>query len=239
MNYFSTEVTGTIHPKFPSSPLPSDYAVCNSVFVNLLTAGVISGYKFLSWILVGACISLSCSGTSYTLPAFSKEGVITAIIEIPAGTCLKTEYDPTHRKFTQERLPDGKLRSIHFLPYPGNYGFIPSTEMNSDKGGDGDALDVLVLAEAIQRGKVVRAVPIALLKLVDNGELDYKIIAIPEDPELRIISCATLACVQENYPAALTIIELWFSHYKNNNALTIEGWADERSAIQEINKWIK
>jgi inorganic pyrophosphatase len=239
MNHFLPEITSSIHPKLSSSQPRSCFVVCNTVFANRFTTWLVKECRLLVWVLLSACVSLSCSRVSYTLPAFTKDGVMNAIIEIPAGTCLKTEYDPDQRKFTQERLPDGKLRSIHFLPYPGNYGFIPSTEMSRDKGGDGDALDVLVLAEAFQRGKVIRAMPIAMLKLVDNGELDYKIIAVPENPELRIIHCTTLACMQENYPAALTIIELWFMHYKENNRQTVDGWADERSAVQEINKWIK
>ena len=42
---------------------------------------------------------------------------------------------------------DGKERIIQFLPYPGNYGFIPET-----LAGDGDPIDVIDLDESEQRG---------------------------------------------------------------------------------------
>ena len=179
------------------------------------------------------------SNLLHDISAFTSDSLVNVVIEIPAGTCLKTEYDKSKNEFSVERLSDGTLRRVQFLPYPGNYGFIPSTEMSGDLGGDGDALDVLLLAEAIPCGEVVKTIPIALLKLIDNEELDYKIIAVPKEPELQIINCTTFACLQENYPAVVSIIELWFTHYKGNNKVLVSGWDAECQAIQEINKWKK
>lgn len=175
----------------------------------------------------------------YNIPAFTSDSFVNVVIEIPAGTCLKTEYDKSTNKFAVERLSDSTLRRVQFLPYPGNYGFIPSTEMSRDLGGDGDAFDVLVLAEALPQGEVIATIPIALLKMIDNNELDYKIIAVPKDPKLQVINCSTFACLQQNYPAVVSIVELWFTHYKGNNRVLISGWDAENSAIQEIKKWNK
>lgn len=171
------------------------------------------------------------------IASFTPDSLVNVVIEIPAGTCLKTEYDKSKNEFSVERLQDGTLRSIQFLPYPGNYGFIPSTEMRLDLGGDGDALDVLVLAEALPKGQVIETIPIALLKLKDNEELDYKIIAVPKDPKLQIIDCVSYACLQKNYSAIISIIELWFTHYKGKNKIIVLGWETEELAIQEIHKW--
>ncbi len=173
------------------------------------------------------------------IATFTTDSLVNVVIEIPAGTCLKTEYDKSKNEFSVERLKDGTLRSVQFLPYPGNYGFIPSTEMRLDLGGDGDALDVLVLAEALPKGQVLETIPIALLKLKDNDELDYKIIAVPKEPKLQIINCTSYACLQQNYSAIISIIELWFTHYKGSNKIVVVGWDTEESANQEIQKWTR
>lgn len=175
----------------------------------------------------------------HDIATFTTDSLVNVVIEIPAGTCLKTEYDKSKNEFSVERLKDGTLRSVQFLPYPGNYGFIPSTEMRLDLGGDGDALDVLVLAEALPKGQVLETIPIALLKLKDNEELDYKIIAVPKEPKLQIINCTSYACLQQNYSAIISIIELWFTHYKGTNKIVVIGWDTEESANQEIHKWTR
>lgn len=173
----------------------------------------------------------------YDIAAFAADSSVNVVIEIPAGTSLKTEYDQSKNEFSVERLQDGTLRRIQFLPYPGNYGFIPSTEMRLDLGGDGDALDVLVLAEALPKGQTLETIPIALLKLKDDEKLDYKIIAVPKDPKLQLINCMSFACLQQNYPAIISILELWFAHYKGTNKTEVMGWESEEAANQEIHKW--
>jgi inorganic pyrophosphatase len=175
----------------------------------------------------------------YDRPVFAADSSVNVVIEIPAGTCLKTEYDQSKNEFSVERLQDGALRRVQFLPYPGNYGFIPSTEMRLDLGGDGDALDVLVLAEALPKGQILETIPIALLKLKDDEKLDYKIIAVPKDPKLQLINCMSFACLQQNYPAIISILELWFAHYKGSNKTEVIGWDSEELANQEIHKWMR
>ncbi len=66
--------------------------------------------------------------------------------------------------------------------YPANYGFIPRTY-----AGDGDPLDVVLLChEEINPLTLVESYPIGVLKMIDNGEEDEKIIAIPvNDPFLN------------------------------------------------------
>ena len=63
--------------------------------------------------------------------------------------------------------------------YPANYGFIPRTY-----GDDNDPLDVLLLcSEQLEPLTLVRAYPIGVIKMIDNGRNDEKIIAIPvNDP---------------------------------------------------------
>jgi inorganic pyrophosphatase len=67
-------------------------------------------------------------------------------IEIPAGTKQKWEFNDETGEIEKD-YKDEKERIIQFLPYPGNYGFIPET-----LAGDGDPIDVIDLDESEQRG---------------------------------------------------------------------------------------
>ena len=169
----------------------------------------------------------------YSTPTFVKEEVVNCIVEIPAGTNQKIEYDPSAKQFKVDRI-NGKKRIINFLPYPGNYGFIPSTFSDPLNGGDGDALDVLLLSEAIQTGTVIEAHPIAIFKLLDKGEKDFKIICVPADKTQRTIDVSSFEQLKLNYPKVLTIIETWFLNYDKGDKLESSGWGDEKEALSEI-----
>ena len=96
-----------------------------------------------------------------------------AVIEIPKGSKNKYELD----KETGVLMLDRILHtSTH---YPANYGFIPRTYWD-----DRDPLDVLVLcSEPIAPMTLVRCYPIGVIRMLDQGRLDDKIICIPfSDP---------------------------------------------------------
>lgn len=196
----------------------------------------IRGYYFLSFLLLGL---VSCRPTDYhTLPTFSPDQYVQAVIEIPAGSNHKIEYNKTAHVFEVEER-NGRPRVINFLPYPGNYGFIPSTYLDPAKGGDGDALDVLVLAEAVPTKSVIEIIPIALLALMDGGEIDNKIIAVPADLEKQIIKVSTLAELDAQYPAARELISEWFLNYKGPGKMVLTGWEDEQAAMADIQTWLQ
>ncbi|UII22166.1 inorganic diphosphatase [Fulvivirga ligni] len=187
-------------------------------------------------ILLSAIILYSCDTNHYNASVFSYNGHVQMVVEIPAGTNVKYEFNLQSKTFETDTV-DGLQRTVRFLPYPGNYGFIPSTLMDSAKGGDGDALDVLLLSSAAEQGKLIEIIPVAVLKLLDHGEKDDKIIAIPADEKLRMIDCETLTCFQEAHPNAIKIINLWFTGYKED--MKFVGWGDEREAMETINNWKK
>lgn len=170
------------------------------------------------------------------LPSFTPAGNLQAVIEIPAGTNTKYEYNREKLCF-QPDLRDGKVRKVNFLSYPVNYGFIPSTRMEKSRGGDGDPLDVLLLAEHIPTGSVVEVIPVGLLKLSDLGELDHKVLAIPANPEQRIITATDWETFQRDYSIIRHILELFFMYYDGLGTLTVLGWGDEKEALAEIKKW--
>ena len=101
-----------------------------------------------------------------------------AVIEIPKGSHCKYELD----KYTGLlRLDRVLYTSTH---YPANYGFIPRTFAD-----DGDPLDVLVLCnEPIHPMTLVRVYPIGVMRMLDDGHIDDKVIAIPfSDPSYNNI----------------------------------------------------
>tara|TARA_R100000306_G_scaffold5939_9_gene8410 strand:- start:31164 stop:31784 length:621 start_codon:yes stop_codon:yes gene_type:complete len=193
-------------------------------------------YLVLRLIFIGIVFFLfqNCQSLA-DVPTFSTNNAINVVIEIPAGTNAKVEYNKELKKLKVDQQ-DGKDRIIEYLPYPGNYGFIPSTYSDPSKGGDGDPLDALVISSSLLSGSVVEATPIGVLKLMDNGEKDYKVICIPSEKKLQTISANTFIEFSEKYPDALKIIELWFSNYDTTDTVTIEGWGDEKEALAEIKK---
>lgn len=96
-----------------------------------------------------------------------------AVIEIPKGSKVKYELDKATGLLKMDRI---LYTSTH---YPANYGFIPRTHAD-----DGDPLDVLVLcSETLVPMSLVKCYPIGMIKMLDNGASDEKIICIPEsDP---------------------------------------------------------
>ncbi len=95
------------------------------------------------------------------------------VIEISKGSKKKYELDKETGYIILDRILH---TSTH---YPANYGFIPRTY-----GDDNDPLDVLLLcSEPIEPMSLVRAYPIGVITMLDNGSNDEKIIAIPfNDP---------------------------------------------------------
>jgi inorganic pyrophosphatase len=95
------------------------------------------------------------------------------VIEISKGSKKKYELDKETGFIMLDRILH---TSTH---YPANYGFIPRTY-----GDDNDPLDVLLLcSEEIEPLTLVRAYPIGVISMIDNGRNDEKIIAIPfNDP---------------------------------------------------------
>lgn len=171
------------------------------------------------------------------LPALTDRG-IHVVVEIPAGTNQKIEYQTENEEFAVDQL-DGRDRVVRFLPYPGNYGFIPSTLMETTRGGDGDALDVLVIGESQPTGTVLEAVPVGALRLRDRGEIDTKIIAVPADSSRRVLDVTNFRDLLLQQDAARRIIEEWFLNYKGLGVVELVGWEDEHYAMEAIKRWSK
>lgn len=171
-------------------------------------------------------ILISCESKNVeTYPIKSEDGFYHAVIEIPAGTNTKYEFDAETITYEIDQR-DGKDRIIRYLPYFGNYGFIPSTLSAETIGGDGDPLDIIVLSESAPQGNIIPVILLGTIKLMDNGEFDYKIIAVPADEQLNVLKVKTLNELKSKYPSVIQIMEIWLTNY-DSDTLKIEGWLNE------------
>lgn len=97
--------------------------------------------------------------------------VVTAIIEIPQNTRAKYELDKTTGMLKLDRV----LYSSMY--YPANYGFIPRTYCD-----DKDPLDIVVLSQiTVVPMCLISAKVIGVMRMLDGGELDDKIIAVADN----------------------------------------------------------
>ncbi len=165
-------------------------------------------------------------------PPTDSSGNLNVVVEIPAGTNDKWEVDKTTGKLKWE-IKKGKPRVVMYLGYPGNYGMVPRTLLSKDVGGDGDPLDVIIIGPAVPGGSVVKARPIGVLKLLDDGEQDDKIIAILLDSPLVAVS--TIDDLWHEYKGITGILEIWFSNYKGPGRMLSKGFGSLAEAQLVIN----
>ena len=135
---------------------------------------------------------------------------IPIIIEIPKGCKFKYEIDKVSGSLVVDRI----LK----LSYPFNYGYMPNTLWE-----DGDALDAIVIGDfELYPKSIVYAEPVAVIKMFDNGESDFKLI------------CRVGNDVFEEYWDA---IEGFLKVYKKG--VTIEGYDTKKTTIQKTIKKAK
>lgn len=144
------------------------------------------------------------------------------VIEITKGSKKKYELDKDTGFLMLDRI---LYTSTH---YPANYGFIPRTY-----GDDNDPLDVLLLCtEPIEPMTLVRAYPIGVISMIDNGRCDEKIIAIPfNDPTYNHYSNI------DQLPAhVFDEMRHFFTVYKNleNKTTAVNEVSDREAALKVI-----
>jgi inorganic pyrophosphatase len=162
-------------------------------------------------------------------PALNADGSVNAVVEIPAGDNRKFETDPATGRMAWE-LKDGVPRVVAYLGYPGNYGAVPRT-----RGGDGDPLDILTLGRMDLRGAVVPAKVIGAIRLVDDGEIDDKLIAVL--PGTALADVDDMAELDERFPGISQIVATWLVSYKGPGKLLefggFVGAAEARQILDE------
>lgn len=142
------------------------------------------------------------------------------VIEIPKGSKLKYEIDKRTGMLMLDRV---LYSSVH---YPANYGFIPQTH-----GGDGDALDVLVMMqEPVVPLTIVRARAIGGFRMKDDKGTDDKILAVAvDDPAFSHYSEGSQLA-----PHLLIELQRFFQDYKvlEGKMSEVEGMYDRARALE-------
>ncbi|MFZ1484352.1 MAG: inorganic diphosphatase [Candidatus Saccharimonadales bacterium] len=153
-------------------------------------------------------------------------GVVNTVVEIPQGSRLKVEWDREHAAFMLDRVEPA------IFAKPCNYGFIPQT-----LDEDGDELDTLIICpEPLATGVWLEAKVIGVMKFVDDGEVDDKVVVVPADnrDDNRITSLADI-------PQLVAQLEHHFTHYKDlkkPGSTKVVGWGDVEEAKQIIKSCI-
>ena len=150
--------------------------------------------------------------------------VINVIIEIPKGSKNKYELD----KETGLIMLD---RAMHTSQdYPFDYGFMPQSHWE-----DGDPLDVVVLTTyPLAPGVLVKVRPVAIVNMIDDGDSDAKIIAVP-DKDPRFDEVQDLKDVNKH---TIKEIEHFFLTYKQiqKKDVSIDSIGDKAEAIAAVTK---
>lgn len=146
--------------------------------------------------------------------------LVNGIIEIPKGIRAKYELDKESGLLRLDRVIYSSMY------YPANYGFIPQSYCN-----DKDPLDILILAQVdVVPLCIVPARVIGVMRMLDNGEEDDKIIAVSEgDPSVNHITD-----ISELPEHLLLELENFFEDYKKlqKKTVEVENFMDRKTAQQ-------
>lgn len=156
-------------------------------------------------------------------------GVINVVNEIPKGSNNKIEWRRDLKVMALDRVEPKVFAK------PTNYGFIPQT-----LDEDGDELDALILTdEPLPTGVTLKARVLGVLKFVDGGDVDDKVIVVPADDRETGDKYQTI----DDVPVQLKKqIEFHFSHYKDlkkpgsTEVKGIEGLDEAKAIIKEAQK---
>lgn len=154
--------------------------------------------------------------------------VVNVLVEIPAGSRNKYEYDPDLGVIVRDRVLPGNIR------FPVDYGFIPST-----LGPDGDPLDAILAAyDPAFPGCVVRGRVLGALEIVEGGEREYNIFAAPcDDPRF-----ADVHTLDDLAGQNIREIEQFFTAFKRmegDEDAEVKGWLDREQARAVIREAIQ
>lgn len=151
---------------------------------------------------------------------------INVIIEIPKGSKNKYEIDKKTGVIALDRV----AHTAQDFPY--DYGFVPKTLWD-----DGDALDVVVLTTyPLFPGVLVRVRPVAIMHMIDSGDADHKLIAVPcDDPRWDDVED-----LKDLNKHTLLEIEHFYSTYKQlqKKEVVIKDFKGKKDAIAAFKRSI-
>ncbi|KAK9134175.1 hypothetical protein Syun_013505 [Stephania yunnanensis] len=158
----------------------------------------------------------------HDIPLHLGDGVFNFVVEIPKESSAKMEV-ATDEPYTPIKQ-DTKKGKLRYYPYNinWNYGLLPQTWEDPSLAnyevegafGDNDPVDVVEIGEVRRNiGEVIKVKPLAALAMIDEGELDWKIVAVSvDDPKASLVN--DIDDVEKHFPGTLTAIRDWFRDYK-------------------------
>jgi inorganic pyrophosphatase len=162
-------------------------------------------------------------------PGDIDDGIVNVVIEIPAGSSHKIEWNREKAAFQLDRVEPA------IFAKPTNYGFIPQT-----LDEDGDELDVLIVTnEPLPTGIFLEGKVIGVMKFEDDGEVDDKVVVVPADDRNTGDAISSIGDLPEQL---LKQIEHHFNHYKDlkkPGSTTVKGWGDVAEAKAIIHESVK
>jgi len=144
------------------------------------------------------------------------------VVEIPKGSPTKFEYDEAKDQIVSDfEFRDGLL-------FINNYGFIPQT-----KADDNDPVDVMILGHnPIPSGTIVSCRPIGLIKMLDRGQGDDKVLAVAVDSNEPYQDIADFS-EEERQKVIAFYMEVGRQKQK---LIQILGFEDRQQAIEAIKR---
>jgi inorganic pyrophosphatase len=166
------------------------------------------------------------------------EGVFNAVIEIPKMTKPKMEVTlkEPNNPIAQD-VKKGAVRNYHG-PIFWNYGMLPQTWEDPEVKhptlgftGDNDPVDVVEIgSETLAEGSVEPVKVLGALAMIDEGELDWKIIAVRKDDPLAS-ELNDIGDVKEKCPGVVSGIREWFRWYKTPDGKPLNEFGFDEVAI--------
>uniref|UniRef100_A0A1A8PA22 inorganic diphosphatase n=1 Tax=Nothobranchius rachovii TaxID=451742 RepID=A0A1A8PA22_9TELE len=190
----------------------------------------------------------------HDIPIYADESqnIFHMVVEVPRWTNAKMEIATKDLlNPIKQDVKKGKLRYVaNVFPHKGyiwNYGAIPQTwedpahkDADTDCCGDNDPIDVCEIGSQVcSRGEVIKVKVLGILAMIDEGETDWKVIAINvDDPEASEMN--NISDVKRLKPGFLEATVDWFRRYKvpdgkpENRFAFSEEFKDKNFAIDVI-----
>lgn len=159
----------------------------------------------------------------HDIPAGSADEM-NVIIEIPKFSKNKYEIDKETGIIALDRV----MHSAQ--DYPFDYGFVPQTLFD-----DGDALDVVLLTtHPLAPGILVKARPVAVMEMIDGGERDDKVVAVPVD-DPRFDEVKDIGDLNPHFQKEMTH---FFETYKKvqNKEVSVGAWHGAKEAKEAFDR---
>merc|ERR1719311_645355 len=176
----------------------------------------------------------------HDIPAYASGDQVNFVCEIPKYGLAKMECSTKgeNNPIVQDEKK-GKARFYHGKIF-WNYGFVPQTwenpgEKDAATGcfGDGDPLDVVEIASAdLEMGSITAVKPLGALAMIDDGELDWKLLAInPADPLAKDLN--DISDVEKECPGVVSGVREWFRWYKTPDGKPLNEFGYDEKALDK------